>query len=89
MFLCLPYPFTAPSAIPVTKYFCRNGYTIRIGTVEMTVIAHRIVTGVVIVVDFSASTEVCAAFALFCVVASFIFRIYCRVYRSASCPQYR
>jgi ABC-type sugar transport system permease subunit len=26
------YSFTAPSVIPVTKYFCRNGYTISIGT---------------------------------------------------------
>ena len=72
-----------------TKYFCRKGYTSRIGTVAITVIAQRIVTGVVRVVLFSASTEVCAALALYCVVASFIFRIYCRVYRSFSPPQYR
>ena len=52
-------------------------------------IEHRIVTGVVSVVFFSASTDVCAALALFCVVASFIFRIYCSVYRSFSLPQYR
>ncbi len=32
-FFCVfSYSFTAPSVIPVTKYFCRNGYTISIGT---------------------------------------------------------
>ena len=25
------YPFTAPSIIPFSKYFCRNGYSMRIG----------------------------------------------------------
>ena len=33
-------------------------------------IEHRIVTGVVSVVFFSASTDVCAALALFCVVGA-------------------
>ena len=33
------YSFTAPSVIPVTKYFCRNGYTISIGTRAMNTFA--------------------------------------------------
>ena len=70
------YSFTLPSAIPVTKYFCRNGYTIRIGTVAMTVIAQRIVIGVVCPRVLRASAVVFAAFALAWVVASFIFRRY-------------
>ena len=42
---CAPYPLTDPSAMPVTKYFCRKGYTTRIGTAETTEIAARTVTG--------------------------------------------
>ncbi len=59
-----PYPFTLPRAMPVTKYFCRKGYTTRMGTVEMTVMAQRMVTGVVRVLDFRASVVVLAALAL-------------------------
>ncbi len=37
----LSQSFTAPSVIPPTKYFCKNGYTTRIGTVATTVMAMR------------------------------------------------
>ena len=42
------YSLTPPIVIPTTKYFCTNGYTIRIGNVATTVIEERIVTGVTI-----------------------------------------
>ena len=32
------YSFTDPSVIPVTKYFCMNGYMIRIGMVATTIL---------------------------------------------------
>ena len=33
------YPFTEPTIIPFTKYFCKKGYTTRIGSVEATMVA--------------------------------------------------
>jgi len=33
------YPFTEPTITPLVKYFCRKGYTIKIGTVETTMTA--------------------------------------------------
>ena len=33
------YPFTAPIIMPLTKYFCKNGYKSTIGPVEITVSA--------------------------------------------------
>ena len=72
--------------MPVTKYFCRKGYTTRIGTVEMTVIEQRMVMGVVVVVLLRASADVLAALALYWVVASFIFSRYCRLYSSFFVP---
>jgi len=44
-----PYSLTDPTIIPVTKYFCRNGYTHIIGKVE-TIIAADCIDIVVVVV---------------------------------------
>ena len=35
------YSFTPPSVIPVTKYFCKNGYSIIIGNMVTIVAAAR------------------------------------------------
>ena len=59
------------------------------GTVEITVMAQRMVTGVVRVLDFRASVVVLAALALACVVASFIFSRYCKECRYFCPAQYR
>ena len=42
------YSFTPPIVIPTTKYFCKNGYTTRIGKVATMVIEARILIGVTI-----------------------------------------
>ena len=55
----------------------------------MTVMAHRIVMGVVWLTLVRASAVAFAALELACVVASFIFRRYWRVYRSFFPPLYR
>ncbi len=34
------YPLTAPTIIPFTKYFCRKGYSSRIGTVATMIFAY-------------------------------------------------
>lgn len=37
--LSFSYSFTAPSMIPDTKYFCKKGYTINIGTMAIKTLA--------------------------------------------------
>ena len=59
------------------------------GTAETTVIAQRMVMGATLAAVARASAVVLAALELFCVVASFIFSRYCRVYRFFLLPQYR
>lgn len=36
----LAYPLIDPTYTPFTKYFCKNGYTSRIGSVETTMVQY-------------------------------------------------
>ncbi|MDY3223512.1 MAG: hypothetical protein SOX11_10275, partial [Lachnospiraceae bacterium] len=38
--IVLFYSFTEPISTPLTKYFCRKGYTIRIGTVVTIIVSY-------------------------------------------------
>ena len=36
------HPFTDPNTIPLTKYFCKNGYTNNIGIIETNIFAQKL-----------------------------------------------
>ena len=46
------YSFVAPSVTPFTKYFCRKGYTISMGTEATMVTAARIEVGVTVLATY-------------------------------------
>lgn len=50
--ICIFHSFTPPMVSPVTKYFCKNGYSKTIGIAVTTVIAARMDTGVTMLVTF-------------------------------------
>ena len=62
-YLLLCYPLMAPIIIPFTKYFCRNGYTVKMGTM-VTMITDTFTASEITLSWLSVASTICFTTAL-------------------------